>query len=222
MPLPRVVIHNEVSVDGRIDWFKVHEGLYYSLVSTWGNPSTLSGIETLFDPRVGVPKEEKTPPGEPVVDPKDERPLLVVTDSRGRGHNWQFFREWPYFRDIVILVSEKTPASYLKYLEDRYMKYIAAGEDKVDLRKALLELNAKFGVETVRTDSGGTLNGALLRAGLVNEISLMVSPSLVGGVSPKSFFRAPDLESPRGVIELELFHVEKLEEGVVWLRYKVR
>jgi len=222
MPLPRVVIHNEVSVDGRIDWFGAHEDVYYRLVSTWDNPSTLTGVETLFDPRVGVPKEEKMPPAEPVADPEDTRGLLVVTDSQGRGCNWQFFREWPYFRDIVVLVSERTPKSYLKYLRERHVKYIVAGEDKVDLRKALLALKRDFGVETVRTDSGGTLNGALLRAGLVSEISLMVSPCLVGGMSPRSFFRAPDLQSAKGVIGLELFRVEKLEHGIVWLRYKVR
>ena len=32
----------------------------------------------------------------------------------------------------------------------------------------------------MRVDSGGALNGALLRAGLVDEISLLVHPVLVG------------------------------------------
>lgn len=54
------------------------------LVSTGGNPSTLSGIEALFDPRVGAPKEEKNPSGELVIDPNDDRLLHVVIDSRRR------------------------------------------------------------------------------------------------------------------------------------------
>lgn len=222
MPIPKVIIHNEVSADGRIDWFEAHQDVYYGLLPTWNEDATLSGIETLFDPRTGVTKDEKMPSHPPAVDPEDKRPLLVVTDSRGRGYNWQFFRDWPFFRDIVVLASEKTSGDYLKYLDDRYVKYLVAGSDRVDLRLALLSLNENFGVKTVRTDSGGSLNGALLRAGLVEEVSLLISPSLVGGVSSKSFFRAPDLESAKGVIGLELFHVEKLNHDIVWLRYRVR
>lgn len=222
MPLPKVIVHNEVSVDGRIDWLCTHEDVYYGLLSAWNEDATLSGIETLFDPRTGVTREEKKVASAPNVDPDDGRPLLVVTDSRGRGYNWQFFREWPYFRDIVILVSEKTPEKYIRYLEDRYVKYIVSGDDRVDLRGALIALNEEYGVKVVRTDSGGSLNGALLRAGLVNEVSLLVNPSLVGGTTPKSFIRAPDLESSEGVIELELIGVERLKHDIVWLRYRVK
>jgi 2,5-diamino-6-(ribosylamino)-4(3H)-pyrimidinone 5'-phosphate reductase len=220
MPKPKVIVHSEVSADGRIDWFRPHEDVYYGLLPTWNEDATLTGIETVFDPRTGVPREER-PATPPKADPSDTRPLLVVTDSRGRGYNWQHFREWPYTRDVLVLVSSQTPESYIAYLKERYVEHIVAGHERVDLGAALLELNRRHGVRTVRTDSGGTLNGALLRAGLVDEISLLVAPSLVGGMSPRSFFRAPDLESPEGVVGLRLFHVEKLRHDVVWLRYEV-
>jgi 2,5-diamino-6-(ribosylamino)-4(3H)-pyrimidinone 5'-phosphate reductase len=86
---------------------------------------------------------------------------------------------------------------------------------------ALEELNARYGVRTVRVDSGGTLNGVLLRAGLVDEVSVLIGPCLVGGTTPRSIFRAPDLTSSEGVVELKLTHVEKLKGDVVWLRYEV-
>ena len=55
----------------------------------------------------------------------------------------------------------------------------------------------------------------------MDEISLLVDPSLVGGTSPRSIFRAPDLASSDGVIDLRLTHLEQLRDGVVWLRYDV-
>lgn len=220
MPLPKVIVHSEVSVDGRIDWFEPHADLYYGLLPTWNEDAALTGIETLFHPRTGVTLDER-PATEPKVDPCDSRPLLVVTDSRGRGYNWQFFREWPFIRDVLVLISRKTSKEYVRYLKERHVRHVVSGDDRVDLREALIALNEQYGVKTVRTDSGGTLNGALFRAGLVDEVSLLISPDLVGGMSPKSFFRAPDLESPEGVIDLELFHLEKLKHDVVWLRYRV-
>jgi 2,5-diamino-6-(ribosylamino)-4(3H)-pyrimidinone 5'-phosphate reductase len=91
----------------------------------------------------------------------------------------------------------------------------------VDLRAALEELNRRHGVKVVRVDSGGTLNGVLLRAGLADEVSVLFNPCLVGGVTPRSFFRAEDLVSSEGVIPLRLLEVEKLKGDVVWLRYQV-
>ncbi|MGE5861265.1 MAG: dihydrofolate reductase family protein, partial [Ignavibacteria bacterium] len=63
--------------------------------------------------------------------------------------------------------------------------------------------------------------GVLLRAGLVDEVSILISPSLVGGFSPNSFYRAPDLKSTEEVISLNLIHFERLREDIIWLRYKV-
>ncbi len=83
------------------------------------------------------------------------------------------------------------------------------------------ELNSRYGVGVVRADCGGTLNGVLLRAGLVDEISLVVSPCLIGGTTPSSIFVAPDLASAEGTISLRLIGVETLRGDVVWLRYEV-
>ena len=101
------------------------------------------------------------------------------------------------------------------------MEFIVAGDDHVDLRAALEELNARCGVKVIRVDSGGILNGVLLRAGLVDEVSVIVDPCLTGGTTPRSMFVAPDLTSPEGVIRLKLLHVEAVREDTVWLRYEV-
>ena len=52
-------------------------------------------------------------------------------------------------------------------------------------------------------------------------MSVLIHPSLVGGTSPRSMYRAPDLDGPDGVIPLKLTHLEEVEDGVAWLRYDV-
>lgn len=217
---PRVIIHNTVSVDGRMDWFQPDIGLYYRLVSRWEEDATLAGSNTIL--AGDVPEEESDESPKPwKADPDDTRPLLVVPDSRGRVRTWDFLRQAGYWRDVVALCSRTTPGSYLGYLRERQVQHITAGDDQVDLAVALEELNARYGVKVVRVDSGGTLSGVLLRAGLVDEVSVLVSPSLVGGTTPRSIFHAPDLTSADGVVELSLVHVERLESDAVWLRYEV-
>ena len=69
-------------------------------------------------------------------------------------------------------------------------------------------------------DSGGTLSAVLIKEGLVNEISLILSPFIVGDPSAISMVNPRVLESI-GCIALKLEHVEELEDGLVWLKYDV-
>jgi 2,5-diamino-6-(ribosylamino)-4(3H)-pyrimidinone 5'-phosphate reductase len=219
--LPRVILHNAASADGRIDWFTPDLGQFYGLAGRWNEDATLAGCDTLLDAPEEIPEEGEGALAPRQPDSADTRPLLVVPDSRGRLRSWHWWREQPYWREGVALCSHTTPQSYLDYLKARHIDSIIAGDDHVDFRAALETLSDRYGVQTVRVDSGGTLNGVLLRAGLVDEVSLLVHPHFVGGLTLRSIFRAPDLTAPGGVVQLKLAHVERLDGDVVWLRYEV-
>ena len=90
----------------------------------------------------------------------------------------------------------------------------------MDLRRALETLADEHGVQTVRVDAGGALIGALLRDGLVNEVSVVVEPRLVGGESHRWLVRAPDA-GPGDVVALALRELERLDDDALWLRYDV-
>jgi 2,5-diamino-6-(ribosylamino)-4(3H)-pyrimidinone 5'-phosphate reductase len=234
---PRVILHNAVSADGRVDWFPADTGLFYELAATWHEDATLAGSGTILAAGGGAegPAEGAASgndaaaagvtagaqPARPVGEP-DRRPILAVVDSRGQVKGWGTLLASGYWRAGVALCSAATPAGHLAWLEDHGVQRIATGDDRVDLAAALEELAARFGVKTVRVDSGGKLNGELLRLGLVDEISLLVHPFLVGGTSPASMFRAADLVHEVGVRQLELLSSRKVKQGIVWLRYAVR
>lgn len=131
---------------------------------------------------------------------------------------WERIRDYPYWGDVLVLCSETTPEEYLAGLEETATPSVVAGEDRVDLEAAMDTL-ADRSVETVLVDSGGTLSGALLRLGLVDEVSVLVHPTLVGGTAARSFVRGPD---PAGEsTALEVIAVERPADDVVWLRYAV-
>ncbi len=82
MPLPYVVLHNAVSIDGRIDGFPVDLGLFYGVTERWNEDAILTGSDTILaaeDPDEVVDLE---------VEPTYNRslPLLVVVDSHARVH----------------------------------------------------------------------------------------------------------------------------------------
>jgi 2,5-diamino-6-(ribosylamino)-4(3H)-pyrimidinone 5'-phosphate reductase len=218
---PHVILHNAVSLDGRIDHFPADIGLYYEIASRWNADAMLAGSNTIIAASREFPEEDDAAPEPPAGDHDDPRPLLVVPDSRGRIRFWHLWQKAPYWRGIIVLCSNATPEEYREYLKERGIGCIVAGDDHVDMRAALEALDLRYGVKTVRLDSGGTLNGVLLREGLVDEVSVLIHPSLVGGTSPRSIYRAPDLTSPEGAIPLRLTRFETMQGDIVWLVYEV-
>ena len=221
--LQRVVMHNEVSLDGRTRGFTSNMGLYYELAGRWDVGATLTGADTILAaiPPEQVQEEDASAFEPPLRDPDDQRQLLAITDSWGRVRCWHQLRQVPYWRDVVALCSHSTPESYLAYLRERHIDTVVTGQGQVDLRTAFEELNARYDVELVRLDSGGALNNVLLHAGLVDEVSLLVNPSLVGDTAPLSIFRTTDLAPSPEVIQLKLLYVSQLELDHLWLRYDV-
>lgn len=115
-----------------------------------------------------------------ITSPEDPRPIGVIPDSRGILRSLHCLRNLGYLKEIVILVSTATPKEYLNYLEERHYPYIVSGNDHVDYEKAFQILHEQYGCKYMRTDSGGGLTNKLLENGLIDEISLVISPCFVG------------------------------------------
>lgn len=118
--IPEVILHNAVSVDGRVDWFTADVGKFYELAARWKEDATLAGTDTILK---AYPEERITAEDEEAFEhikpkPDDTRPLLVIPDSRGRlRHLLHLLRHEPYWRDTIILISNSTPESYINYLK---------------------------------------------------------------------------------------------------------
>ena len=120
---------------------------------------------------------------------------------------------------VVVVLSKRVSDQYLAALRERGVSYLLAGRDDVDLSVALEKIGATFGVRTLMLEGGGRINGGMLRAGLVDEVSLLLAPVADGRVGTPALFDADaDDVTPR---RLALEAVERRAEDVLWLRYRV-
>jgi riboflavin biosynthesis pyrimidine reductase len=124
---------------------------------------------------------------------------------------------------IVAVLTERVSGAYLAGLRGDGVSYIFAGESDLDLGLALETLNRELGIERLLLEGGGATNGAFLRAGLIDEISLVVSPAVDGAKGAPSVFDSRDEDAgaraPASSMTLE--HSQVLDGGAVWLRYKL-
>jgi riboflavin biosynthesis pyrimidine reductase len=82
-------------------------------------------------------------------------------------------------------------------------------------------MRSRLGVTSVVSTGGGGLNGALLRAGLVDEIHLIVLPAAVGGGGTPGVFDGPALADGESPTRLRLLSSRTEAGGTLSLRYEV-
>jgi len=177
-------------------------------------------------PLTGLPTDIDEPPDVLYTDflPKEvvERPghekWLTAVDSRGRVR-WEMKStgEW----DVLVLVARATPAAHLAYLRRERIPYLVVGDERVDLDAALRRMRERLGVTCVVSTAGGGLNGALLRAGLIDEIHLLVAPQVIGGLGTPTVFDGPPLAIGETPTRLRLLSCHVETDGMLWLRYEV-
>jgi riboflavin biosynthesis pyrimidine reductase len=141
---------------------------------------------------------------------------MAVVDSRGRVA-WQHTHQDD--THVLALVSRRTSAGYLAFLREREVPYLVVGEDRVDLDLALRRLGETFDTKLIVSTAGGILNGALLRAGLVDEVDLQVLPIVLGNGEAPSVFEGynPDFAVPP--YRLSLLERQARADGSLLLRF---
>lgn len=144
---------------------------------------------------------------------------FVVVDGRGRV-------DWTFTGDeetaLLVLVCRATPVGYLKHLRELGVGYLVVGDERVDLPEAMERLGSALGARTVIADGGGGINGALLRAGLVDEVHVITFPALVGGLTTPSFVDGSPLPPGGSPVSLRPLGLVQGAMGSIWARYAVQ
>ena len=120
---------------------------------------------------------------------------------------------------VVEVLTEKVSEEYIQGLKELGISYIFAGADEIDL-KLLLEKLADYGIRRLLVTGGGTINYALLKAGLVDEVSVVISPIVAANKSSVATFERSEFADGNYEKALQLISVKELKDGSVLLRYR--
>ena len=121
------------------------------------------------------------------------------------------------------MLTEKVSDAHLAGLRNDGVSYIFAGERELNLALALEVLNQELRIKRLLLEGGGVRNGAFLRAGLIDEISLAIFPAVDGANGAPCVFDSRAGEAGAAPLRsLTLESSEALDGGAVWLRYKLQ
>lgn len=218
------------TVDGRIigeNWGEDHDkygSLYEECHNTFDSQAWMVGRVTMEKDftegkKPGSVKASEAIKREAFIGDEGATSFAIAVDAHGKL-GWD---ENEIDGDHVIeILSESVPDDYLQYLQNKKVSYIFAGKKDLDFSLALSQLHDQFKIKTLMLEGGGHINGSLLNAGLVDEISLLILPLADGAVdAPTTFEVGKDLPK-KDAQQLKLVDVKQLEHDVLWLRYKTR
>jgi riboflavin biosynthesis pyrimidine reductase len=225
---PHVACIVSASIDGRI-WLSrwspdpsALRGLFERVHDEIGCDAWVIGRTTgkEFSKRESYPAQtSETFPREHGFARREAKAWGVVLDAHGKV---AFGRPDIGGDAIIAVLTKEVSDAHLAGLRSEGISYIFAGETELDLALALDILTKELGVKRVLIEGGGTTNGSFLRAGLIDEIHLILNPAVDGTKgAPSAFDSLGEGPQKAPLQKMTLESNEPLEGGALWLRYSV-
>jgi len=226
---PYVICHMCTTLDGKImgdRWGKLpgykHESdLFETTAASFGIGAWMVGTTTMdeFDgKKLALPRAKKRIPHNDFIANKNAKRLAIGADSKGVLR----FQDNEVGGDhVVLLVTDRVTNDYLAHLQAAGVSYLFCGKQHIDLHTALRKLGSAFRLRKLMLQGGGKFNGAMLAAGLVDEISHITIPVADGGMGIQSMFDIPGEPPKKAAATLRLFSHKIMPGGAVWCKYKV-
>jgi 2,5-diamino-6-(ribosylamino)-4(3H)-pyrimidinone 5'-phosphate reductase len=156
----------------------------------------------------------------------DERDhvTFIIVDNRPHlnANGCEYFARRA--RELYLITSN--PNHPVFGLADRYSHvHILLYPDGIDFVDAFARLRGEFGLDKVTIQTGSELNAVLLRLGLIDYVSLVVAPCLVGGRDTQALIGGESLHDQADLLQiraLRLLGCEQLAGSYLHLRYEVQ
>ena len=221
----KIICFMYASLDGRIDCAMTEKidpkaSPYYKHLESFGDFTQINGKTTnaMHYAESGIFEAKNyIECGETFYKAEDAKGYQVCMDTKG---TLLWNSNTVDGKPLIVITSKKASTEYLEYLKSKKISYIACGDIKIDLKKAIAILEESFGVTKAVITGGGHINGSFLDEGLIDEVEMMFGPGIDGREGWAASFdgRMQD----RNPIALELKDIERLEKDTVLLRYKVK
>ncbi len=123
---------------------------------------------------------------------------------------------------FLVTTSKNHPANLLKAKFSNIV--ILYYETEVDLAGLLEKLKSELGVDRITIQSGGTLNAEWIRRGLIDFVSIVVAPLLIGGKNTSTLVDGESLHTQEDLMKIKTLKLTKcdvLESSYLHVTYEV-
>ncbi len=229
MNRPHIICHMVTSIDGKVtgEFLSRQEcekptEIYYEVNRNYKADGFICGRETMQESFAG---KEDTPlykyknvevPSSDFIGDKNAKFFAVSFDRHGHiGWKSNYIKDEDSGYDnahiIEVVEGDAVSAISLAYFRDIGISYIGADTEGENIPLALQKLKENFGINKLLLEGGSAINASFLRAGVVDELSLVVAP-VIANKADKLLFEYSS------ITDFKLKEIKQYDD-VVWMNY---
>jgi len=151
---------------------------------------------------------------------KDRRPCRIIVDSNAQTPLTSYVVRTAREIPTIVAVTSRAPKNRIEILERRGVKILVCGKGPLVSVKILLQTLGRLGIRKILLEGGGALNWSMLSAGLLDEISVSITPRILGGEKAVTLVEGKGSPLVSDGVNLKLISTAKYGPDLV-VRYKV-
>jgi 2,5-diamino-6-(ribosylamino)-4(3H)-pyrimidinone 5'-phosphate reductase len=151
---------------------------------------------------------------------KADNPKRIVVDSRARTPLNTFVVKSAGQTPTIVATTYRAPMARVEGLRKAGVTVLRCGRGPQVSLPLLLARLRKMGVRKLLLEGGGTLNWGMLDQGLVDQVSVAISPRILGGTKSVTLAEGEGVGRIRDAVRLRLESVKRYGSQLV-VTYRV-
>lgn len=207
---PHVILSAAISVDGKIAT-KTGDSNLSSKIDKIRVHKLRSKVDAIL---IGQNTLRRDDPILSVKYAKGRNPIRIILDSRGKISSKSKIIKTCNKIPTILAVSKNISNKNLQRLKKYPLEIIVTGENKVNLKQLLKQLE-KRKIKKLLLEGGGTVNWEFIKQGLFDEIIVTVTPFLIGGTKSISLVQGLGFSKISKSTKLKLKKIKQQKNELV-------
>ena len=207
---PHVILSAAISVDGKIAT-KTGDSNLSSKIDKIRVHKLRSKVDAIL---IGQNTLQRDDPVLSVRYAKGRNPIRIILDSRGKISSKSKIIKTCNKIPTILAVSKNISNKNLQRLKKYPLEIIVTGENKVNLKQLLKQLE-KRKIKKLLLEGGGTVNWEFIKQGLFDEIIVTVTPFLIGGTKSISLVQGLGFSKISKSTKLKLKKIKQQKNELV-------
>lgn len=151
---------------------------------------------------------------------KAANPVRVIVDSKARTPLNAFVVKTASQTQTIVAVTSRAPRRKVGLLQKAGVTILTCGNGSRVFLPLLLRSLWERGIRRILLEGGGTLNWSMLSEGFVDEVSVAISPRILGGADAVTLADGRGVKQVEDALTLRLVSTKAYGSDTV-LRYRV-
>src|SRR5258708_24679481 len=149
------------------------------------------------------------------------KPHRIIVDSNAQTPLTSFVVRTAKEFSTIVAVTSRVPKNRIEILERTGVKVLVCGKGRLVSVKILLRTLRKLRVRKILLEGGGALNWSMLSSGLVDEVSVAITPRILGGEKAVTLVEGKGVALVKNAVKLKLLRTAKYGSDLI-VHYEVQ